>query len=352
MRVTALLLTFLLAACEADPPEQTAHRRAWTIMGTTLEMTVYRPQGDDAAADFEAAYAEIETVDQLMSLYRSDSELTILNTSRGGAAFAVSPYTLDVIQASQHFSEVSAGAFDVSVKPLIDLWGFYDVATASLPDETDIAKALMVTGVDQVALSDTSVRLTEGAALDFGAIAKGYAVDLAIAALQTRGVRSAMVNLGGTIGVTGPHPDGSPWRIGLQHPRQAALMATVELSTGAVATSGDYDRFFEVDGRRYSHIVDPRTGWPVSGMASVSVVAPNATTADAVSTAAFVLGADDGIDLLNACNAITGLSAAIASDGGIDVAYTEAAGVLTVAVEDAANLPDPNRGVQCVWPPG
>ncbi len=348
-RILAILVTLvLLAGCDGSDPAASlsAHKRAWAIMGTTLEMTVYRPQQADAAADFDAAFAEIETIDRLMSLYRADSELSVLNGSAGGAEMSVSAQTREVLAASRHFWEISGGTFDVSMQPVIELWGFYDIAVARRPSESDIAATSATTGMDRVELSEGRVRLRPGTALDFGAIAKGYAVDRAVAALQARGASSAMINLGGTIGVTGPHPDGTPWRIGLQHPRDAALLSTVELSTGAVATSGDYDRFFEDDGVRYSHIIDPRTGRPVAGMASVSVIAPNATTADALSTAAFVLGADDGLALLNDCASVAGVVASVDSEGRIGVTATDSAGLLSVAVP-VAPLAGADRA--CVW---
>lgn len=346
MRLTALFLILTLAACDAAPPEPIMHKRAWAIMGTTLEITVYRVEAADAAADFEAAYSEIEAIDRLMSLYRADSELTALNESAGGPALQVSAATRDVLEAAQHFWRISDGALDVAVQPLIDLWGFYDVSSALLPREEDVARALALSGLRNIEMTGSMVRLSTGTALDFGAIAKGYAVDLALDALTARGAGNAMVNLGGTIGVTGPHPNGTPWRIGLQHPREAALLATVELSTGAVATSGDYDRFFESDGQRYSHIVDPRTGWPVAGMASVSVIAPNATTADALSTAAFVLGPSDGLALLNDCASISGLVAATGQDGRLEVSATESGGFLAAVVPV---IPSPGSSRACLW---
>jgi thiamine biosynthesis lipoprotein len=345
VRLLPGLLILFLAACEAEPPETTAHKRAWTIMGTTLEITVYRPEEFEAATDLAAAYGEIEAIDRLMSLYRTDSELSVLNAAAGGPAMAVSSATRDMLDASRHFWQISGGAFDAAVKPLIDAWGFYDAATAFVPADENIAAALAVTGMEHVRVNQEGVALDAGSALDFGAIAKGYAVDRALAALTARGATAAMVNLGGTIGVTGPHPDGSPWRIGLQHPRQDALLGTVELTTGAAATSGDYDRFFVQDGTRYSHIVDPRTGRPVAGMASVSVIAPNATTADALSTAAFVLGAADGLALLNDCAGIAGIVAAI-NDGTIVATSTDSAGILSTT---APAVPRASTERVCVW---
>ena len=150
------------------------------------------------------------------------------------------------------------------------------------------------------------ISLAEGTRLDLGAIAKGFAVDKAVGVLNARGVSAALVNLGGNVGVFGPAPGGGPWSVGIQHPREDRLIGEVRLTEGAVATSGDYDRFFEVDGHRYGHVIDPRTGWPTQGVYSVTVVAPSAVAADALSTAAFVLGPDKGSALLNRCRQVDG----------------------------------------------
>ena len=280
-------------------------------MGTTLEISVYRtePESADSIADLNAAYAEIADIDRLMSLYRGDSELVRLNSAAGSGMSAVSAKVFDVLSAASHYTRLSSGALDVTVQPLVDLWGFYDVSQAKIPSREDVDVVRRRIGMDRLSLDAQSrrVSMVAGTALDLGGIAKGYAVDRAVTILKARGVPAGLVNLGGNVGVFGQREGGQPWLVGIRHPRTNSLMAEVQLLEGAVATSGDYDRYFEMDGKRYSHILDPRTGWPVEGVLSLTVVAPNATAADALSTAAFVLGPDKGLELLARCADVEGI---------------------------------------------
>ena len=308
----AFVLSFsLLVGCTETPDDPVPTRQAWMVMGTTLEISVYRPEADRALSlkDLEAAHAEVIEIDQLMSLYREDSEIALLNARADGGVVAVSTRTGEVLSAAKHYAAISDSALDVTIQPIVDLWGFYDVATAQVPSQEQIDAVLQRVGIDRVAWDSENgqAALTLGTGLDFGGIAKGYAVDRAIAVLQDRGVSAGLVNLGGNVGVFGQVSDGRPWRIGIRHPRENRLIGQVSLMTGAVSTSGDYDRYFEANGKRYSHILDPRTGWPVEDIFSLTVVAPNATTADALSTAAFVLGADQGMGLLSRCDGVAGL---------------------------------------------
>ncbi|MDX2144989.1 MAG: FAD:protein FMN transferase [Rhodospirillaceae bacterium] len=289
-------------------------RETWTVMATGLDVTVYRPASAEAQAaeDLAAAHQEVVAIDRMMSLYRPDSELVALNAKAGRGAIPVSAPLFEVLQAAEHYARLSGGAFDVTVQPLVELWGFYRVERAAIPPQDQIDKAMAQVGFTRVTL-DAEARtatLEPGTRIDLGAIAKGYAVDVALAALRARGVPAALVNLGGNIGVLGRRPDGKPWSVGLQHPRENRLIGRIELLAGAVATSGDYDRYFEAGGKRYSHIIDPRTGWPVDGVYALTVAAPNATAADALSTAGFVQGATDGMTLLENCAGVAAVSVA------------------------------------------
>jgi thiamine biosynthesis lipoprotein len=309
-------------------------------MATTLEVSVYRPLSEArmAADDLQAVHAEAIKIDALMSLYRPDSELVALN-ARSGAAVPVSAEMFEVLAAAAHYARLSDGAFDVTAQPLVDLWGFYRQDRTSTPTQAEIDALLPRVGHDRVALDarGAAVTLEPGTHLDLGGIAKGYAVDLAIGALRKRGVTAALVNLGGNIGVLGQRPDGKPWTVGIQHPRDNRLMGTIRFKRGAVATSGDYDRYFESGGKRYGHILDPRTGWPVDGIASVTVVAPNATAADALSTAAFVLGPEHGIALLNRCLGVAGVAVAPTTEREPRLAVIMSAALAEATIELAAD---------------
>lgn len=282
-------------------------------MGTLLEVTVYRPAGEDAAAtaDLRAAYEAIAEVDRRMSLYRDDSELSALNDTAGSGPVGASPALLEVLQAARRYGSLSRGAFDVTVEPLVQVWGLYFFERDELPAATQIEAARRRVGHHRIRLDVEAgtVGLEEGTHVDLGAIAKGYAVDRALARLSERGVPAALLDLGGNIGVLGTPPGESSWEIGVRHPRDTdSLLGSLRLDPGrSVATTGDYERFVEIDGERYAHVIDPRSGWPVRGIFAVTVVAPDGIAADALSTAAYVLGPRDGMALLEACAGVEGL---------------------------------------------
>ncbi len=313
-----LPLLVLAGACTADTLLETDSqgdlvpiRETWTVMGTILEATVYRPSRDTrlAQADLEAVHTEVLEIDQLMSLYRPESELVALNTRDGTGPIRINTPTLQILEASEHYRRLSGGALDISIQPLVELWGFYRMERTSIPPPAEIQAALGKIGADRLEVDQAAqtAMLATGSRLDLGGIAKGYAIDRAIAALGTREVPAALIDLGGNIGVLGQPPGGRRWSVGIQHPRESYLAGLLRFRDGAVATSGDYDRYFEVQGRRFSHLLDPRTGWPAEDLYAVTVIAPNATAADALSTAAFILGPDEGMALLAACQGVEGV---------------------------------------------
>ena len=268
--------------------------RAWPVMGTMLSVAAWDDDAERAVAVLRTVRAAVNRVDSLMSTYRDDSDVSRINRAAGSGAWTrVSAETLEVLEASLEHARRSEGAFDPTVGPVIDVWGFYR-ETGAIPGAGALDSARALTGWRRVEVrrEDRLVRLpAAGMRLDFGAIAKGYAVDLAVAAAERAGGRRVMIDLGGNIGVLGDAPAGGRWPLGLRHPRDPALpFAVIDVEHGAVATSGDYERFFVIDGTRYAHIVDPRTGWPVRGVASVSVLAPTGMESDALSTALFVMG--------------------------------------------------------------
>ncbi|MFL2770852.1 MAG: FAD:protein FMN transferase [Rhodospirillaceae bacterium] len=301
----------LIAACSTQIDSYVAAQDETWVMGTTLDVIVYRPKAEEGQTqgDLEAALSSVKSIDRSMSLYRDDSELVALNSKAGTHNIALSRPMANILSASVFFANLSNGAFDVTIQPIVDLWGFYEVEEAAVPPQEEITRILNTVGMEHFALDLTAriVSLESETQIDLGAIAKGYAVDQAIEVLQARGVSAALVNLGGTIRVFGNSKMNREWIVGVKHPRKNRLLGEVRLVNGAISTSGDYDRFFEVDGERYSHIIDPRSGYPSEGMTGLTVIASTATAADALSTAAFVLGPRDGMELLARCDAIEGL---------------------------------------------
>ena len=216
-----------------------------------------------------------------------------------------------MIQAGQHIAHLSHGAFDLTLGQLKELWGI-NTDHPYVPTEGERHRAMIGIGMDALQVDGRVVSKRDPALqVDLGGIAKGYAVDRAVALLRQAGITSAAVNAGGDISLIGDR-QGQPWRIGIQHPRKPGdVLVTLPLVDRAVVTSGDYERFFEQDGIRYHHIFDPATGAPARLCQSVTVIAANAATADALATAAFVLGPEQGLRMLEAENGVEGLIVAL-----------------------------------------
>ncbi|WP_374571744.1 FAD:protein FMN transferase [Phenylobacterium sp.] len=237
-----------------------------------------------------AAEAEVRRIEAVYSRYRADSVISKINAAAAaGRDIAVGPETAGLIRFAQACHARSDGAFDVTTGPLREVWTF---AEPRLPDPAQVAARLPRIGLDKLRLADGRLGFARpGMEIDFGGVGKEYAADRAARICMDLGVRHGFVNLAGDIRVIGPQPDGAPWRFGVRHPREPeAAVGVFELSEGALATSGDYERFFEIEGRRFCHILDPRTGWPARGLSSVSVVAGQCLVAGALATAAMVLG--------------------------------------------------------------
>jgi thiamine biosynthesis lipoprotein len=278
------------------------------VMGTFARVVTVAADSNTAKGCIGAAFAEIEKVDRLMSKYRNDSEISELNRDGFKRAVKVSKSTYEVLEKSIEFSKLSSGAFDVTVGPLVDLWHSAEEAN-SLPTDAELQQARCRVGYDKLILdaNETSVRFAvKGMRVDLGGIAKGYAIDKAVEAMQRGGAVGGMVDIGGEIRCFGLPPAGQKkWRIGLQDPdrAEAGLNAGVPLSVlnltdAAVATSGHYRRFVTIGGKRYSHIVDPESGHSSESLASVTVICPSATDADALSTAVTVMGKEKGLALI------------------------------------------------------
>jgi thiamine biosynthesis lipoprotein len=247
-----------------------------------------------AAALAIAAVARIETK---YSRYLPDSVVSRINAAAGGEPVAIDEETKLLLSYAGECFRQSGGLFDATSGVLRRAWRF---DRGRVPSDEEISRLLPLIGWDRVELSDRTVRLsTPGMELDFGGFGKEYAADHAALALRNEGVTSALVNLAGDIAILGPLPDGEPWRVGIRHPRtEGALIATLPVSSGAIATSGDYERFLEVDGHRHCHVLDPRTGRSARGFQSVTVHAPSCVVAGSASTIAMLKGAREGLEWL------------------------------------------------------
>ncbi|MFN0007414.1 MAG: FAD:protein FMN transferase [Planctomycetota bacterium] len=275
-------------------------RRARLAMGTTLAISVCEPTAGRAGEAIDAAFAEIERLERILSTFRPESEASRLNHGAGGEPQPVGPELLDLLSRSRQITLRSGGAFDVTVGPLVALWK-RSAESGALPTENDLTEARAACGLAVVETDPEHgrVRLARpGAALDFGGIGKGYALDRAAAALEDRGVHRALLDFGGQILALDPPPGEAGWTVELRDFRDPRrTRGSLRLVRASISTTADYERGLDIAGKPSSHVLDPRTGSPVEGMLGASVVCPTATEADALSTAIFVLGPRDGVEL-------------------------------------------------------
>ena len=267
------------------------------VMGTRGAITIYGLPAEDAGSAASEATREMHRIESVMSTWKEDSEISRLNRDSRGMPVRVSSELFMLLEKAYRFSELTDGAFDVTAKPVVKLWGFQG-GEVKLPTDAEITGTLEHVGWRKIILDeeDTTVALTDGAGIDLGGIGKGYAVDRCVEILKKRGAESALVDLGGNMFAIGAPPGHEAWSIGIRDPQdQSSLIGKVLISDEAVATSGNYENFVMIDGRRYGHIVDPRTGRTVDHVLGVTVVAPSATASDALSTGLFVLGPEESL---------------------------------------------------------
>lgn len=275
-------------------------------MGTFAEVSVYSNNAITAGNSIEAALDEMERMDRIMSNYKNDSELSQLNKKAAKSPIPCQGDLLSVIEQSHYYSELSSGAFDITIAPIVTLWGFFS-GKEHFPSNIEIERLLPAVSYKNVVINKSNGPQKPSTVffkhaqtqIDLGAIGKGYAVDKALEIIKKSGIDNACINLGGNIYVLGMPAGKNAWKIGIQHPRDKnEILGYLELKDEATATSGDYERFFEIKGKRYSHIIDPRTGRPVNGTIAVTIVAPTGTEVDALSTSVFVLGPEKGMQLI------------------------------------------------------
>lgn len=287
--LVSTLFLITISACSKN----NYYKRSEFIMGTVVEITCSDQQAIDKA------FSEIKRIEHLLSKYIADSEVSKLNEA---GKLKVGPDLLYVLKRAKEFYLVSNGAFDVTVGPLVDIWK-KAIKNNILPQEEDVKKAKQLVGFDKVLIDEkesTVAFLKEGIKIDLGAIGKGYAVDCAIKKVRDFGIQSCIIAVAGDIYCLGDK-NGEPWQVGIQHPRnKKELLDILSLKDQAVSTSGDYQQMFIIGDKRYSHIIDPHTGYPAeSKVVSATVLAQDCLTADALATTIFVLGKEEGSDLVN-----------------------------------------------------
>ncbi|MEE4278206.1 MAG: FAD:protein FMN transferase [Halieaceae bacterium] len=314
----------LLSACDRTP---TRIALSGATMGTTWS-AVYAGASGLAAGDAQALIeGELRAINDALSTYIAESEISRLNAIAGVADVQLSERFAEVLDSALEWSALTQGAYDVTVGPLVELWGFGSTDfRGAVPDQDEIDAALAVVGAPKLSWNAQQRRLQRpaGMRLDLSSIAKGYAVDRLSRLLADRGADSSLVEIGGELRARGERPEGGPWRVAVESPdpSERRFVDALSISDASVATSGDYRNFFEVGGRRYSHLVDPRTGYPVDHeLVSVTVIHEDCMVADALATGLIVMGLDAARALAEA----QGLAAQFVTAGseGLDVHYTE-----------------------------
>jgi thiamine biosynthesis lipoprotein len=299
-------------------------RETRILMDTSCTITVVSSSEKKAGQAIDAGFARIKELEQLLNYFSSTSEISAINKAAGNNSVKASRETLEVVKKAVEIADYTHGAFDPTIGPLSKLWGFSGQnPRPAVPLENDIKNAMGLIDYKKIKINTSTSEIfleEKGMELDLGGIAKGYAADIAIEAIKSKGVKAALVAIAGDIKGFGFKPNRQTWKVGIQNPRPESgvspsrpdasgrgrggqgdeedIFATFYLKDKTISTSGDYQRFFIKDGIRYHHILDPKTGYPASGVMSVSVIAPEGFITDGLSTGVFVLGPDKGIKLL------------------------------------------------------
>jgi FAD:protein FMN transferase len=304
-----------LVSCSKGPAAPRAEaalvQRSYVSMGTAIDVSAWTTDERAAVSAFERVFIEFDRLDALMSVWKQGSDILRINAAAGKSAVPVSPEVREVLRESQEVSEWTGGKFDVTYAALSGLWKFDQDIDGKVPDRSKIAPRLPLINYRDLQVDDragTASLSRAGMQLNLGGIGKGYAIDRAVTILRGAGLTDFMIQAGGDMFVAGRRGD-RPWRVGLQDPRGEpnTLYAAIELTDAAFSTSGDYERFFMKDGKRYHHIIDPDVGEPAKGSRSVTIVATRSVLADGLSTGVFLIGPDKGMALIERLPGVEGV---------------------------------------------
>ncbi|MCD8074009.1 MAG: FAD:protein FMN transferase [Lachnospiraceae bacterium] len=312
----ALLFQAVPACAEEEKTSETGF-----FLDTVITITLY---GDKDSTAMNGCFDLLDQYEQMLSRTVEGSDVWKINHSNGEPT-EVSEETAWLIETALYYSELSDGAFDITITPLVELWDVQNkaslvtgdetteeaYASGLIPSEEEIENALLHIDYTAVSCEGTTVTLSDPEAeIDLGGIAKGYIADCLEDYLLSQGIESALINLGGNVQTVGTKPDGSSWKIGIQKPfgGSSDIITVVECTGESVVTSGTYERYFEIDGTIYHHILDPNTGYPAdNGLVSVTILADSSTVCDALSTTCFVLGLEDGMELIESIDNVEAL---------------------------------------------
>lgn len=323
-----IIALFLLSQAISFQPllaqqAERAFSKTLILMGSRFEITAVSADDPLAWQSIEAAIAEIDRIEKLISSWDPHSQTSKINLFAGIRPVTVDQELFELIRRSQKISRLTGGAFDISFASIDNIWRF-DGSMSQLPDSALVAASVQKINWRDIQLNPDSLSVYlphQGMRIGFGGIGKGYAANRARTLMQGMGITSGLVNAGGDLIAWGQRPQGAAWSIGIADPENPAqIFAQLEINNQAVVTSGSYEKFVEFEGRRYAHIIDPRTGWPVQTLKSVTIICPDAELGDALATAVFVLGPQDGLYLINqlkgiSCLMVTNSNEILQSEG-------------------------------------
>ncbi|MCJ8291380.1 MAG: FAD:protein FMN transferase [Crocinitomicaceae bacterium] len=280
------------------------------LMGSSFTFTAVASDKFIANNSLQAGLSEVQRIEAIISSWQPDSETSSINKNAGIRPVKVSEELFELIRRSKKISELSNGYFDISFAAMNDLWDFSKESVTKPYDEA-IGRALSKVDYQKIILNrdESTVFLKEkGMRIGFGAIGKGFAANRAKMIMMEAGAEGGVVNAGGDLISWGAKPDGSPWNVGIQNPKvDNDVLMWIPSTNQAIVTSGNYEKYVDIDGVRYCHILNPKTGWPVVNMKSVTIICPDAELADALSTTVFVLGRIDGMDFINQLTGVEGI---------------------------------------------
>ena len=295
-----LFVLFLISQVHAFG--QIEYSRVLILMGTRFEITAISDSEENSKKAVNAGIREISRIESLISSWDENSQTSSINRKAGKEPVKVDKELFDLIYRSQKISNLTQGAFDISFASIEKLWKF-DGSMTQLPSPEEIERSVRYIDFRNIILdkdNSTVFLKNEGMRIGFGAIGKGYAANRARKVMEEMGIEHGVVNAAGDLTAWGTQGNGEPWKVGISKPDDLkTVIDWLTVSDNAVVTSGDYEKFVELEGRRYSHIIDPRTGYPTTGIKSVTIICPDAELADGLATSVFVMGPEKGLALIN-----------------------------------------------------
>jgi len=295
-----IILLLLLFSLSTSAQEN--FKRTLILMGSRFDITVVASNEKEGNEYIDSAIFEITRIEKLISSWDLNSETSLINKHSGIKPIKVDKELFDLIERSIAISTLTNGAFDISYASMDRIWN-YDGSMRKMPSDEEISNSIKKVGYQNISIdkeAQTVFLKLKGMKIGFGAIGKGYAADKAKALLIEKGVKAGIINASGDLNAWGKQADGSDWMVAITNPlNKNKVFSWLPINDSAIVTSGNYEKFISFDGIRYSHIIDPRTGYPSTGIISTSIMTSNAELADAISTSVFVMGVETGLDFIN-----------------------------------------------------